>query len=71
MKTEFTEQEKNRVKIIQQEYNELDKQIKRHENIVSDLIRDRKILFSELWHITNPDYKSTFDRRLLPYGWDR
>ena len=70
MKTKFTKKEKARVKEIQKRYTELEEAIERQERLLTSMNRERNTVFAEFCHIINPD-PLPFDKKLLPYGWDR
>ena len=70
MKTEFTKKEKARVKELQERYDSLETAIEIQEKTLSLMRRERNTVFSKFCRIINPD-PLPFDRKLLPYGWDR
>lgn len=55
MKTKFTKKEKERLKFLQAEYEQLEGAIKGYEVIIYTLIKSRNAVFNEFCRITNPD----------------
>jgi len=69
LKTEFTPQEIEKLEQLKNEYHLLDEEISNLRKQIKSLEQKQAKSFAEYFGIMHPEYKSTFDKRLLPYGW--
>ena len=70
MKIDYTKKEMKEMKELNERYQALEKAIEIQEKTLSLMRRERNTVFSKFCSIMNPD-QLPFDRKLLPYGWDR
>lgn len=69
MRTEFNEKEKERLEELRTKYQELEDHIKSMQTKITSMKKEQDKVFAELFRLTHPEYKATFDQRLKPYGW--
>lgn len=69
MKTDFTKKEKERLEHLRNEYLLLDSEITRLKEEIKAVEVKQSKTFQEYFGMVHPEYKETFDKRLLPYGW--
>ena len=68
MKTKFTKKEIRKVKQLGERHTELEEKIIKQEKLLSNMKKERNIVFNEICRTINPD-SLPFDKNLLPYGW--